>query len=100
MPVNKKKKKRTNKTEKLVRKVARLENDFAQIMRSLQNNSQPIVKSKPHNTYLATVSFLPTAASPRRKSTGSPAPSTCRWRIPPAWTARSAPCSRWPTSRR
>jgi len=57
MPVNKKKKKKINRSEKLVRKVAKLENDFAQIMRSLQDNSQPIVKSKPNNTYVATVSF-------------------------------------------
>lgn len=57
MPTRKKTRKKTGKGDRLVRKVAKLENDFAQIMKALQDNSQPIVKNKPANTYVATVSF-------------------------------------------
>jgi len=57
VPTRKKTRKKTGKGDGLVRKVAKLENDFAQIMKALQDNTQPIVKNKAANTYVATVSF-------------------------------------------
>jgi len=42
----------------LSRRVSDLENEFSSIMRALQTHTQPIVKHRTPNTYVATVSFL------------------------------------------
>lgn len=54
-----KKKKNTNKRKAvaLSRRVRELENEFSAIMKALQTETQPIIKNKPANTYVATVSF-------------------------------------------
>jgi len=53
------KKKNINKRKAvaLSRRVKDLENEFSAIMKALQTETQPIVKNKPANTYVATVSF-------------------------------------------
>lgn len=48
------KKRKQTRTEK---RVAKLENEFAAIMSSLQKGNQPIVKKKTSNTYVATINF-------------------------------------------
>jgi len=58
VPTKKTKKKTKKKTTgALQRRVASLENEFSSIMRALQDKTQPIVKNKAANTYVATVSF-------------------------------------------
>lgn len=53
------KKKKTNKKKAvaLSRRVKDLENEFSAIMKALQTETQPIVKNKAPNVYVATISF-------------------------------------------
>ena len=54
-PASKAKNKKKNVA--LSRRVRNLENEFSSILKALQTESQPIVKNKAANKYVATVSF-------------------------------------------